>query len=117
MNYKIIDTEYLNEISKNKAFIKKMIALFKNNILEFQTEMPKAIKKKDFKKLSALAHKAKSSVMIFGMNGDAEKMKVLENLAKRNINIETFNKRVGDFIENCNQALQEINNLEKELDN
>jgi len=115
MDYNIINTEYLYEISTNPIFIKKMIGLFRQNIAQFSEEMPDAILKKDFIKLAELAHKAKSSIMIFGMKGDAEKMKTLEFDAKNNKNVGTFNERVNIFINNCKEALKEIDVLENNL--
>ncbi len=115
MDYNIIDTEYLYEISTNPIFIKKMIGLFRQNIEQFSEEMPDAILKKDFIKLAELAHKAKSSIMIFGMKGEAEKMKILEFEAKNNKNVGTFNERVNIFINNCKEALHEIEVLENNL--
>jgi len=115
MDYNIINTEYLYEISTDPIFIKKMIGLFRQNIAQFSNEMPDAILKKDFIKLAELAHKAKSSIMIFGMKDDAEKMKTLEFDAKNNKNIDTFNERINNFFNNCEHALQEIDILENNL--
>ena len=116
MDYNIINTEYLYEISTSPIFIKKMISLFRQNIAQFSSEMPKAVLKKDFINLAELAHKAKSSIIIFGMNNDSEKMKMLEFDAKNNKNTDTFNERINSFINNCKEALQELDILEKKIE-
>jgi len=115
MEYKIINIEYLNEISTDITFIKKMLSLFKKNISEYEKEMNVFLKNKEYKKLGELAHKAKSSVIIFGMKQEADDMKALELDTKTNKKIHTYKQRVDDFISTCKKALLEVDILEKEL--
>ncbi|NPA44114.1 MAG: Hpt domain-containing protein [Chlorobi bacterium] len=116
MSYKVIDAKYLKEISTSFVFIKKMIVLFEKNVAEFEREMYNALDDEDYMKLGELAHKAKSSVMIFGMKKQSEEMKQLEFDAKNNKNKETFKQRVDDFIAACKDALTDIEELEKEFE-
>lgn len=115
MEYKIINPEYLTEISTSPVFIKKMINLFKKNIADFETIMNEAIQKKDFYRLGDVSHKAKSSVMIFGMKKQADEMKALELDAKSEEKTETYQNRVNNFISMCKDALLEIDVFENEL--
>lgn len=116
MDYKVIDLTYLNEISTSFVFIKKMIDMFRSNLVDFEHEMNVAIQNKDYSKLGEIAHKAKSSVMIFGMKAQSEEMKSLEFDAKNAKNIDTYSMRVDGFIKICKEALLEINDLEKSLE-
>lgn len=115
MKFEIIDTNYLNEISTNPVFIKKMLALFRANVSEFEIEMNALLKDKEFEKLGELAHKAKSSVIILGMKKEADELKQLELDTKSGIKEDSYQQRVNEFIETCKKALVEIDILEKEL--
>ncbi len=114
-NFQYINTEYLDGVSLNPDFKKKIIGLFKKDIAEFNAEMISALKMKDYKKLSELAHKAKSSVKILGMEKQSEDMRILQNDTKSMINTESYEKVVTTFINDCQKALKEVIILENEL--
>jgi len=116
MDYKVIDITYLNEISTSFVFIKKMISLFRSNVADFEKDMNMAIDDNKYADLGAFAHKAKSSVMIFGMKKQSEDMKSLEFDAKNNKNQDTYKQRVDEFISSCKDALLDIEKLEKGLE-
>lgn len=116
MEFNIINPEYLTEISSSPTFIKKMADLFKTNIATFEVEMNDAIQKKDFLTLGEISHKAKSSVMIFGMKKQADDMKSLELDSKKSLKIDSYQKRVNDFIKSCKDAIIEINIFVNELE-
>ena len=69
MDYKFINTEYLDSVSGGDSeIIKELVILFKDQSFEIYIEMKKLLAEKNYKSLGLLAHKAKSSVAIMGMN-------------------------------------------------
>ncbi len=82
--YKIINLDYLNSITDGSdELIKELIAIFIEQIPEFREGFDEGFGDKDWSKIAAVAHKAKSSVMSMGMDdlGNNE-LKNLELLAK-----------------------------------
>lgn len=112
---KIINIEYIDKISTNPNFIKKIFLLFKKNVHEFGDQMNKVYKRGEFEVLADIAHKARSSVMILGMKKQADNMKSLELDLRKNKNSETYKSRISEFIFSCESAIKEIEALEKDL--
>ncbi|PID92197.1 MAG: hypothetical protein CSA96_04465 [Bacteroidetes bacterium] len=108
----IADLNYLRTMSGgDDRFIAEMISLFREQVKEYAAEMPRLLEAKDYLKLSKLAHKAKSSVSVMGMRDVAASLKELEKLTVLEKDVERYDSMVGDFIEQCNQALLELENL------
>jgi len=103
---------YLDGVSSNIEFKLKIFKLFKVEIGNVLKKMNLALKDKNFNELADLAHKAKSSVSILGMDSTSIKMKELETDVKSGIKQETYTKRVEEFIYICNEALKEIELIE-----
>jgi len=115
--YKIINTKYIDEISTDIVFKKKIFKLFKQNVSEYENLMIDALKNKDYNLLEEIVHKAKSNVKILGMEKEAEDMKSLESDLKETKNESTYRQIIDNFIESCQIALKEINIIENELEN
>lgn len=84
-NYKHIDLAYLNNITDgNKEIIEELITIFIEQIPEFTSDFNDGLAQKDWKKIAAAAHKAKSSVLSMGINdlGNID-LKNLELLTKQ----------------------------------
>lgn len=113
--YKIINTTYIDEISSDLEFKKKILSLFKQNVQEYEIKMAEALNQNKLDELAELAHKAKSTVKILGMDKQGDEMKRLELDIKEKIKIDSYEKRISDFIFFCHSALKEIDMLEKEL--
>lgn len=113
--FKIINTEYLFNVSQNNEFLKKIFSLFKEEVSLFRNKMPELLKDQKLNDLAELAHKAKSSVAILGMNKQSEAMKSLENDIRNNQSKETFSERIEQFLFDCQIAVSEIEILEKTL--
>ena len=78
----ISDLNYLRTMSGGDSkFIQEMIELFREQIEEYKQQMPELLRKKDYDSLSKMAHKAKSSVAVMGMNQVADQLRELEILA------------------------------------
>ena len=92
----------------DEKFIREMIEIFKEQVVEYTEEMPKLLGQGDYDNLSKLAHKAKSSVAVMGMSDEADSLKELELLAKDGKETDTYAKYIDRFISNCKLALTEL---------
>lgn len=106
---KHIDLTYLESMSGGEnEIIVEMIELFKMQVPEFIEEADNAMNNKDWKALGALAHKAKSSVAIMGMNELVDDLNTLETRAKAKENIETYFELVERFKFICIESIVEL---------
>ncbi len=109
-NLKTVDLTYLKEMTDNEpAAMKEMIDIFKRQIPEFIQEMKNLHEKEKWTDLGNLAHKAKSSVAVMGINPVAQKLKELEIDAKKGENIGQYSKIIAYFEDECNKAVSELN--------
>ena len=97
-SYKYINLSYLNSITDNDIdLIKELITIFIDQVPEFKDGLSDGYKNKDWKKIAAVAHKAKSSVISMGMNDLGNKdLKNLELIAKLNMISELEKNSPGD---------------------
>ena len=113
-NYKYIDLNYLNGISTNIDFHIKIFSMFKKEFSNIEKDFTESLQQKDFRKLAEVAHKVKSNVSVLGMRKQSEDMKKLETDAKANINADSYEQRVNNFLSECRDALREIEEIEEE---
>lgn len=111
------DLSYLREMSGgNKELILEMVGIFKEQVVEFADEMDKHLTNKEYELLGKLAHKAKSSVSIMGMQDLARDLKNLENLASEGKKIDSYAGLIQKFRQETADASEEltvvINNIE-----
>jgi len=112
MNYKFINSEYLDSVTgDDPQMINEIVILFKDQVREIHNEMKVLLEKKDFLKLGMLAHKAKSSVAIMGMNELATILKTLELSAKDGKNPELYESYITKFGEDTRSAISELEDL------
>jgi HPt (histidine-containing phosphotransfer) domain-containing protein len=112
-----IDLSYLREMSGgNKELVLEMISIFKSQVIEFGQNMDQLLVNKQYELLGKLAHKAKSSVSIMGMEKLAGQLKDLENFTREGKNIKSYTPIVTAFKEETAEAIRELtlvtNNLE-----
>ena len=100
----------------NKELINEMITIFKNQVVEFANEMGQLLQNKQYALLGKLAHKAKSSVSIMGLNGLALRLKELENAAREERNVESYASIVAGFKQETNDAIKELEIVVKNID-
>ncbi len=83
--YQYIDLSYLEDITDGDVgLIKELIAIFIEQIPEFNLGFSDGMQNKDWVKIAAVAHKAKSSVISMGMNDlGSYDLKNLELVAKQ----------------------------------
>ncbi len=108
----ITDLSYLKKMSEGDSeFIGEMINIFREQVLEYQITMPELLSSGDYDNLAKLAHKAKSSVAVMGMNNTAEMLKELQEISSEKLDIPKISSYVDKFISDCNQALGELEKL------
>ncbi|MBN1117521.1 MAG: Hpt domain-containing protein [Bacteroidales bacterium] len=105
-----------NMSAGNKELVLEMIDIFKNQVEEFNDEMESLNKNKEYEKLGKLAHKAKSSISIMGLHELATDLKTLENIAKAGTDVETYPKYIAKFREQTAEALEELDEVSKNID-
>lgn len=105
----ITDLNYLKTMSGgDPVFIREMIDLFREQIEEYKSEMPELLRNKEYSSLSKMAHKAKSSVAVMGMNQVAELLKELEILAGEEKEVERFESMIEEFLSKSQLAIEEL---------
>jgi HPt (histidine-containing phosphotransfer) domain-containing protein len=112
-----VDLTYLKNMSAgNKELVLEMIGIFKNQVSEFADDMDKHFADKDYELLGRLAHKAKSSISIMGLNELAVELKTFENLAKSGQEVEKYPDFIENFKSETQQAVDELNEVVSNLD-
>ncbi len=112
MDYKLINPEYLYSITgDDPTMISEIVNMFKVQCAEIFEEMKSQHSKKEFKMLGMLAHKAKSSVAIIGMNDLASMLKTFELYAKEGINPELYKSYIDRFGTETSAAILECDDM------
>jgi HPt (histidine-containing phosphotransfer) domain-containing protein len=111
MNFKLINTEYLEMVSGGDTeIIRELVNMFRDQTIDISREMRSCLKNNDYSSLGMLAHKAKSSVAIMGLNDLAEMLKVFDLQAKERKQIEHFEEYISRFDHDTKIAVEELNN-------
>jgi HPt (histidine-containing phosphotransfer) domain-containing protein len=112
-----VDLSYLREMSGgSKELVTEMISIFKIQVVEFSNEMDQLLQDKQYVLLGRLAHKAKSSVSIMGMEGLASRLKDLEENTRDSKNIESYAAIVEEFKKETGDAVKELNVVINNID-
>lgn len=82
--------------------------MFLDQIVEFKEGMNSFLAEKKWKELGEIAHKAKSSVMTFGMNDLGYQLKELQLKTQRLEDIESYPRYVANFIQLVDAAGHEL---------
>lgn len=107
---KITDLGYLKEVSSgDPEFMKEMVSIFFSQIPEFVENMEKFYEEKNYIDLGREAHKAKSSVIIVGMNDLGKRLKELQLLTETDKEVESYYSYIEEFKSSCYQAIDELN--------
>lgn len=116
MNYKFINTEYLETITGGDIeIIRELVGLFRNQVEEIVNEMRDLETKNDFYSLGMLAHKAKSSVAIMGMEDLSIMLKTFELEGREGKNKENYKSYIDRFEKEGGQAAEELDIYIKNL--
>jgi len=111
MNFKFINTEYLDTVSGgDKEILTEFAAIFRSQVFEIASEMRTLHEKDDFHSLGMLAHKAKSSVAIMGMKDLADMLKTFELEGKDGKNKESYKSYIERYEREAMLAVVELEN-------
>ncbi len=109
MEFKFINVDYIEEVCDNASeLIREMAEIFRDQVDEFGTELKELHDNKKYYELGLLAHKAKSSIAIMGMDDMAHKLKELELNAKEGIKPETYPALIEEFSRQTEEAMKEL---------
>ncbi len=101
--------DYLKEITGGEPEImNEFIQMFFDQIPEFRDGLIKFLAEQKWKELGELAHKAKSSVMTFGMNDLGHRLKDLQLKTQKLEYIETYPTYVDEFVRIIGIAEEEL---------
>jgi HPt (histidine-containing phosphotransfer) domain-containing protein len=112
MEYKLINTEYLDSVSGgDPEIICEIVNLFKEQVVEISCEMKLLFAAKNYQLLGLLAHKAKSSVSIMGMNDLAFMLKTFEQQAREEREQHLYESYISRFESDTLAAIEELDDL------
>jgi HPt (histidine-containing phosphotransfer) domain-containing protein len=112
MDYKFINMEYLDSVSGgDPGIINEIVSIFRDQSGEIYNEMKSHLESKNYTSLGLLAHKAKSSVAIMGMNGLAEMLKTFELQAKEGKEPQLYEHYLERFKSETEEAVRELDDL------
>jgi HPt (histidine-containing phosphotransfer) domain-containing protein len=114
MDYKLINPDYLDTVAGGDVqIISEIVGMFRTQAAEIFQEMKILHEKSEFVQLGMLAHKAKSSVAIMGMNDLAVMLKTFELSAKEGKDKELYYSYIERFGNETKAAITELDDLVK----
>ena len=109
MSFEYINTEYLESVSGgDRDIVIELAGMFREQASEMADEMDSLLEKGDYYSLGLLAHKAKSSVAIMGMNELASMLKTFELQAKESKETDKYPQYISRFRQDTNSAVKEL---------
>ena len=96
---RLTNLDYLKEITGGEPEImNEFIQMFFDQLPEFRDGLTSYLSNQKWKELGELAHKAKSSVMTFGMNDLGHRLKELQLKTQKLEDIDSYPGYVEEFI-------------------
>jgi HPt (histidine-containing phosphotransfer) domain-containing protein len=112
MEYKFIKTDYLDMVAGgDSGLVKELVDIFTSQVAEIHSEMISLLEQKNYRELGLLAHKAKSSVAIMGMDDLAEMLKTFELKARQEEDPDLYGGYISRFEHDTKLALVELTAL------
>ncbi len=112
MSYKYINTDYLETVAGGDAdLMKELIDMFRDQVGEIHSEMESLLAVNNYASLGLLAHKAKSSVAIMGMEDLAALLKTFELEAKEGLYPEKYRSYIDRFGNEATAAVAELDEM------
>jgi len=116
MGYRYINTEYLEMVTgSDRSITEEIIGIFRQQIEEFSEKMKDLYEAGSYSELGQLAHKAKSSVAIMGMDSLAGLLKKMELDCREGINSHDHPHIISTFREETTGAMIELDEYFKKL--
>jgi HPt (histidine-containing phosphotransfer) domain-containing protein len=112
MEYKFIKLDILESVSEgDPEIVREIVDIFKDQSGEIYEEMKSLLADKQYNALGLLAHKAKSSVAIMGIDDLAEVLKTFELQAREEIETGMYESYISRFKTDVDSALIELEDL------
>jgi HPt (histidine-containing phosphotransfer) domain-containing protein len=112
MDYKFINIEYLETVSGGDPdIIYEIVNIFKEQSVEIFNEMIVLLTENNYPALGLLAHKAKSSVAIMGMDNLAQMLKTFELQAKEGKETQLYKSYIDRFRVETDAAILELEDV------
>lgn len=112
MEYKIFKPEYLLSITGgDRETMAEITGIFGSQVPEFLTDMRSLLLQEKFYELGLLAHKAKGSVTVLGMDETARMLKEFELLAKAGEQKERYENFIAVFEADTTAVMAEVNDF------
>ena len=109
MKLNLVNIAYLESVAGgDNEIIREIVEIFKSQVPEFISEMKDLLDKKDYHELGLLAHKAKSSIAIMGMEDLAIMLKDFELNAREGINQVKYPIYISRFENDTASAIIEL---------
>jgi HPt (histidine-containing phosphotransfer) domain-containing protein len=109
MEYRVFNPDYLVSITGgDAATMEEIVSIFRNQMPEFITEMKALHESGKYFELGLLAHKAKGSVTVMGMDDTAKMLKEFELKAKAGEEKEMYPGFITRFEQDAATVLAEI---------
>lgn len=103
-----VDFSYLNEVSGGDySVMNEFIQIFKEQLPEFIQQFNYAIDNNDYQSFAAIAHKAKSSVSVFGMHRWATILKQIQIDINQGIIPDNLKQVIIDFEKDSLEIIEE----------
>ena len=116
MSTKIVNLDYLNDMSDgDRNLILEMIELFISEVPGYLSLMNEYLNQKNWESLGKLAHKAKASASIMGMNDLADDLKKLEHQTREGTNSDEYPDQVQNINNQFTIATEELKQIAKTL--
>lgn len=110
MEYKIFKPEYLLSITGgDRETMAEIAGIFFNQVPEFLNDMRTLLNQEKYYELGLLAHKAKGSVTVLGMDEAAIMLKEFELLAKAGEQKEKYEEFIARFKTDTDTVMAEVN--------
>lgn len=107
----MINLDYLKTTTSNdKETILALLDMFKSQIPDLKSGIITAFDNKNWSALKEVAHKAKNSFQILGMQDEADELQKLEILCSQEKDTHLYNGFVKRFIDACDSSIKEIEN-------
>ena len=112
MEYKSFNPDYLMNVSGgDNEIMDEIVAIFRSQIPEFVSEMKRLLEDAKYLELGLLAHKAKGSVTVMGMEDTARMLKDFELQAKAGIHPDSYSDFISRFEKDASTVLSEIDHF------
>lgn len=111
-----VNVSYIEEVcGGDKEIITEMVEIFRTQVPEIIEEMWSLYRDGEYFNLGLIAHKAKSSVAIMGMENLAIKLKELELKGKAGEDKHLYEDYINNFTMQTREALAELDEYLKGL--